>query len=232
MAFILYLTVVRNTFCIATQSSHTETETMLTLIMCHALLFSIYFLINASHNPLNWFHNPWMGLLFLETLGSVGRQFSVLRERGGDGEELWLLLVSLAVSSLALHSHPGPSTSMLESLLSLVPGHWRAHFYPHQPFQPSSQFPQFPPIPFSSKDHPEFQPDLWISWPSWPLQTSSGSPLNSRDPPQLNDSHLWFLAPFPTNSPLVSGLSLVFGSPKFLSNCSPLRTWITLLSSQ
>lgn len=68
--------------------------------MCDTLLFSIYFLINASHNPLNWFHSLLMGCCFENTtLESVGRQYAFMRERVAVEKSCRCYLIFFMVSS-------------------------------------------------------------------------------------------------------------------------------------
>lgn len=193
--------------------------------MCNALLFSIYFLINASHNPLNWFHNLSMGCCFGNT-GICG-EIVLHPERKGWG---WGR-AGVAPGFFGSVLSRSPLTSLAVNLTARVTTascSWTLQS------SPSSQVSSSPSAP-----HLFFKRPPWVS--AWSMDKLAkltvaddvswcckASPLNSGDPPQLNCSDLWFLALFSTNSPsLVSGLRLVFGSPKLLSNCSSLRTWIT-----
>lgn len=125
--------------------------------MCNALLFSIYFLINASHNPLNWFHNLSMGCCFGNT-GICG-EIVLHPERKGWG---WGR-AGVAPGFLGSVLSRSPPTSLAINLTARVTT--ASCSWTLQSSLPA-KFP-VPPVPptFSSKDHPEFPPDLWISWP-------------------------------------------------------------------
>lgn len=78
-----FLAIVGNTFQIATKYTHTGTETVLTLIMCTTLLFSTYFLINASHNPLNLISHSMNGWLFWKHYSRICWEIVFLPGRKG-----------------------------------------------------------------------------------------------------------------------------------------------------
>lgn len=144
----------------------------------------------------NWFHNLWMGCCFENT--RICWEIAFHPERKGLvlGKSCGCSQISWLSSQILGHQPHCSSHYCLFSFLDVL---CKARFL-SSPALPA----EFPVPSFSSKGHPEFLPELSISWPRSPMADEASwrcevSPLHGGDPPQLyptapiSDSWLHFL---------------------------------------